>query len=113
MHEFGLCEGIVDAVLKRAAGRPVTRVRVRVGALHRVAEPALDQAFEMIAAGTVAEHAAVDVVVIPVLLTCRSCGCADEVDEPYAACQRCGGTDLATEGGDELTLESISLAAPA
>lgn len=113
MHEFGLCEGIVDAVLKRAAGRPVTRVRVRVGALHRVAEPALDQAFEMIAAGTVAENAAVDVVVIPVHLTCASCGWADDADEPYAACQQCGGTDLTAEGGDELTLESISLAAPA
>lgn len=113
MHEFGLCEGIVDAVLKRAAGRPVTRVRVRVGALHRVAEPALDQAFEMIAAGTVAEHAAVDLVVIPVRVTCASCRWKDEADEPYAACERCGGTDLAVEGGDELTLESISLAAPA
>jgi hydrogenase nickel incorporation protein HypA/HybF len=113
VHEFGLCEGIVDAVLTRAAGRPVTRVRVRVGALHRVAEPALEQAFEMIAAGTVAEHAAVDLVVIPVHLTCHSCGWHDEVEEPYAACERCGGTDLTAEGGDELTLESISLAAPA
>jgi len=113
VHEIGLCEGIVDAVLKRAAGRPVTRVRVRVGALHRVAEPALDQAFEMVAAGTVAENAAVDLIVIPVELTCRSCGWQDSAEEPYAACEQCGGVDLAVEGGDELTLESISLAAPA
>ncbi len=110
MHEFGLCEGILDAVLARAAGRPVTRVRVHIGALHRVAEPALHQAFEMVAAGTVAENAAVDMVVVPVRATCGSCGWQAEMDEPYGVCAECGSSRVAIEGGDELLLESISLA---
>ena len=113
MHEYGLCEGIVDAVLKRAAGRPVTRVKVRIGALHRVAEPALDQAFELLTAGTVAEHAAVDMVVVPVRATCGLCGWTGESDDVYAVCPACAGTEVAVEGGDELVLESIQLAAPA
>jgi len=112
MHEFGLCEGILDAVLARAVGRPVTRVRVQIGALHRVDAGALDQAFEMVAAGTVAENAAVDLVVMPVHATCGSCGWRAELDEPYGVCAACGGTDVAIEGGDELLLESISLALP-
>jgi hypothetical protein len=29
MHEFGLCEGVLDAVRQRADGRRVTGVRVR------------------------------------------------------------------------------------
>lgn len=111
MHEFGLCEGIVDAVLVRAAGRPVTRVRVRVGALHRVAKPAVAQAFEMLAVGTVAERAMVDVVVVPVRATCGLCGFEAESGDAFAVCGRCGGTDVAIEGGDELVLESIQLAA--
>jgi hydrogenase nickel incorporation protein HypA/HybF len=113
VHEFGLCEGIVDAVLTRAAGRQVTGVRVRIGALHRVAGPSLDQAFEMLAAGTVAEHAAVDMVVVPVRATCGLCGWTSESEDAYAVCGACGGTDVAIEGGDELILESIQLAAPA
>ena len=36
LHELGLCEGVLQAVERRAAGRRVTRVRVRVGAQHRV-----------------------------------------------------------------------------
>ena len=57
MHELGLCAGILEAVERRAAGRRVTRVRLRVGTLHRVVTPALDQAFELVAGGTVAEGA--------------------------------------------------------
>ncbi len=78
MHEIGLCEGILDAVQRRAAGRRVLAVRVRAGADLRVVEPALDQAFMLVAAGSVAEGARVDLVPVD---------------------------------GDELTLESIELAA--
>jgi len=113
MHEFGLCEGILDAVLARAAGRPVTRARVQIGALHRVDPAALEQAFEMVAAGTVAENAAVDLVVVPVRVSCASCGWQAESEEPYAVCETCSGTDVAIEGGDELLLESVSFPVPA
>ena len=48
MHELGLCEGVLEAVERRAAGRRVTRVRVRVGAQHRVVESAFDQSFALV-----------------------------------------------------------------
>jgi hydrogenase nickel incorporation protein HypA/HybF len=112
MHELGLCQGIVDAVERRAAGRRVTGVKVRVGALHRVVEPALDQAFALAAAGTVAEGAEVEMVVVPVRVDCRGCGHQAASDDPFGACSNCGGTDLDMVGGDELVLESIALAAP-
>ncbi|HET9289505.1 MAG TPA: hydrogenase/urease maturation nickel metallochaperone HypA, partial [Actinomycetes bacterium] len=52
MHELGLCEGILEAVERRAAGRRVNRVRVRVGAQHRVVESAFDQSFALVSQGT-------------------------------------------------------------
>jgi hydrogenase nickel incorporation protein HypA/HybF len=67
MHEFGLCEGILDAVERRAAGREVAGVRVRVGEALRVAEPALDQAFTLASEGTVAEGAQIEMVEVDVL----------------------------------------------
>ncbi|MGH3655090.1 MAG: hydrogenase maturation nickel metallochaperone HypA [Micromonosporaceae bacterium] len=79
MHEIGLCEPVLDAVQRRAAGRRVTGVKLRVGAAHRVVPAAMQQAFELVSAGTVAEGAALEL--------------------------------LAVEG-DELTLESISVAHP-
>jgi hydrogenase nickel incorporation protein HypA/HybF len=107
MHEIGLCESIMEAVERRAAGRRVTAVCVRVGTLQRVWKPAFDQAFEMVATGTVAEGAAVDLIVLPVRSTCRACGAAAESEEVPLACAACGATDLELTGGDELLLESI------
>jgi len=102
VHELGLCEGILQAVERRAAGRRVTRVRVRVGAQHRVVESAFDQSFALVSQGTVA-----DLVVVPVRVTCLDCGHEAEAADPLAACPACGGLDLDTMGGDELILEAI------
>ena len=62
MHEIGLCEAIIDAVERRAAGRRVLAVRVRAGDDLMVVEPALDQAFALVAEGTVAEGARMEMV---------------------------------------------------
>jgi hydrogenase nickel incorporation protein HypA/HybF len=107
MHEFGMCDGIVEAVQRRAAGRPVARVRVRVGTLHRVVEGAFQQAFAHAAEGTEAEHAAVELVVIPVSATCLACGVVVEANEIIAVCPKCGASDLDLTAGEELILESI------
>jgi hydrogenase nickel incorporation protein HypA/HybF len=111
MHEFGLCEAIVDAVEHRAAGRRVEGLRVRIGARHRVVKSAFDQAFSLVASGTVADGAAVDWVVIPARISCRACGQAVDSEDVLALCSGCGSADLDLEGGDELTLESIRLLA--
>ena len=113
MHEFGLCDGIVEAVQRRAGGRPVTRVRVRVGALYRVVDEAFQHAFAHAAEGTEAEHAAVDLVVVPALAVCRSCGAKAETEDILVMCPKCEGEDVDVTGGDELVLESIEYAAPA
>lgn len=64
MHEVGLCEGLLDVVERRATGRKVLSVRVRAGRDLRVVEPAIEQAFALVAEGTVAEGARVDLVPI-------------------------------------------------
>jgi hydrogenase nickel incorporation protein HypA/HybF len=112
MHEIGLIEALMEAVERRAAGRPIARVRFRVGTLHRVAEPAVAQAFELVSAGTVAEGAEVDLVILPVRVTCRGCGTETTDNDLVTVCPQCGATDLELTGGDELILESIQLAAP-
>jgi hydrogenase nickel incorporation protein HypA/HybF len=65
MHEVGICEDVLDAVLRRANGRTVTRVRVRIGAEQKVSQDLFDRAFPLVAAGTEAADAAVDVVTVP------------------------------------------------
>ncbi|MEV6984371.1 hydrogenase maturation nickel metallochaperone HypA [Sphaerisporangium sp. NPDC051017] len=110
VHEFGIAESILAAVEGRADGRRIRRARVQVGALLHVAEPSLNDAFSLVAEGTVAEGAHLDLVTIPVRLTCRACGDVSTSVDPYAVCPRCGDSDVDCEGGDDLVLESIQLA---
>ena len=74
MHEFGLCEGVVDAVRQRAGGRQVTGVRVRFGVRHAVDEESLVQAFSMLAEGTESAGAAVELVTVT---------SEDRIDTPF------------------------------
>jgi hydrogenase nickel incorporation protein HypA/HybF len=110
MHEFGLAEGVLDAVRQRAAGRRVTGIRVRFGVRHAVDAESLSQAFAMVAEGTEAAGAAVDLVTVPARVTCRGCGFTGETADVLAVCPRCSGTDVDITGGDEMTLESVRYA---
>jgi hydrogenase nickel incorporation protein HypA/HybF len=110
MHEFGLAEGVLDTVRQRAAGRKVTGIRVRFGVRHAVDEESLGQAFSMIAEGTEAAGAKVELVTVPASVTCRGCGFTGETTDLLPSCPRCGGDDVALTGGDEMTLESVTYA---
>ena len=110
MHELGLCQAIVDAVEQGAHGRQVLRVRIRVGAQHRCSPEEFEHAFALIAEGTVAAGATVDMVVTPARVICESCGFDGENGSVIGLCPRCGSPSVDIHGGDELTVESMQLA---
>jgi len=112
VHEFGLCEGVLEAVQARAGGRQVTGIRVRCGVRHAVDAASMAQAFSVVAAGTEAADAAVEVVTVPATIACRDCGTASESADLLPVCPHCGGADTEVSGGDELTLESVRYAIP-
>jgi len=110
MHEFGLCEGVLDTVRRRAAGRPVRRVRLRIGVRHAAEAASMEQAFQLLAEGTEASGATLVLVTIPARLACRGCGATADTTDLLALCPACGGDDVELTGGDELTLESLEYA---
>ena len=112
MLEFGLVEGIIETVRERAGDRPVARVKVRIGTLHRAPNGPMEQAFEMVGAGTVVEGATLELVQMPVTSTCRDCGRVSSSDEMVLLCPGCDGTFIVYSGGDELLLESIEYRHP-
>jgi hydrogenase nickel incorporation protein HypA/HybF len=112
MHEYGLSEGVLDAVRQRANGRKVAKIRVRFGVRHAVVAESLEQAFSLVAAGTEADGAAVDLVTVPATISCRDCGASAETTDILAVCPRCGGDDVEISGGDDMVLESVTYEAP-
>ena len=112
MHEVGLVEGIVDTVRRRAGDRPVARVKVQIGTLHRASQGPMELAFEMVAAGTIMDGATLELIQMPVTSTCRECGRAGSGDEIALVCASCGAASMEYTGGDELILESIEYRSP-
>ena len=107
MHEIGLCQSVLSVVEERAAGSRVAGVRLRVGALHRVSPEAFDQNFSLVAAGSLADGAAVEVEIVPVVGHCRDCGHQWEAQDQLPLCPGCESMQVELSGGDELVLESL------
>jgi hydrogenase nickel incorporation protein HypA/HybF len=112
VHEFGVAAAVLDAVEARAAGRRVTGVRLHVGALQRLDRAVFDDAFALVGGGGVADGAGIEVVEVGVEVRCRDCAAGTTGDELITTCGRCAGHDLELVTGDELVLESITLADP-
>jgi hydrogenase nickel incorporation protein HypA/HybF len=111
MHETGLSEAIVEAAVRRAAGRRVTGLRVRIGG-HLVDPDVVTQGILLAATGTAVESAAVDLVLVPMSMRCRMCLQAGAVTDHLAmvACPACGSVDIDVTGDDGVVLESITVA---
>lgn len=89
------------------------KVRIRAGALLRVVEPSLQQAWELLTAGTPAQRAQVELVQVPAELHCERCDHTGPTMDALATCPACGSGYVHLSGGDELVLESLTYAAPA
>jgi hydrogenase nickel incorporation protein HypA/HybF len=107
MHELSLSSGIVDVVVRHAAGRPVTAVSVRCGALRQVVPASLEFYFGIVARDTVAEGATLEVEFVPARLRCRPCGREWSPEIPWFRCPDCASEDVAIDAGEELEVESI------
>ena len=108
MHELAITQSVVDAVTERTGSAPVACVRVRVGRLAGVVPDAMRFCFEMVAAGTPCEGAALEIDEPVGRARCRSCGADFETAEVLPLCP-CGSADIAVQGGTELRIREVEL----
>ena len=105
---MGYCEGVLEAVERRAKGRPVSRIGVRIGAVHRVVPDVFEQSFQLAAVGGPAEGACTEVTVQPVEGHCMDCRHDFSSLDPAPSCPSCGSIEVAAHGGDEVVLEWVA-----
>ncbi|MGB8652435.1 MAG: hydrogenase maturation nickel metallochaperone HypA [Mycobacteriales bacterium] len=105
MHELSYAEAALEAVERRAHGRRVARVGVRIGCVHRVVAAAFAHSFALAAVGGVAEQALTELTVVPAQGHCWDCSEDFTTSDPGSACPRCGSLEVVVTGGDEVVLE--------
>ena len=109
VHELSLSSAIVNTVVKHAAGRRVTVVSLRVGALRQVVPDTLEFYFEFVARGTVCEGARLEQELIPARLRCRDCAHGWAIEIPAFRCPSCAGADVVVAAGSEFEVEEIEV----
>jgi len=113
MHETALVAHLLRRVVQeaRAAGAArVAAVRLRVGEFAGVEPSLLEEAFRRQSPGTSAEEARLEIVAVPLEALCDSCGHRFRVEQFRFQCPACGGCRTRVVAGEELDLESLSIA---
>ncbi|MGW1680240.1 hydrogenase maturation nickel metallochaperone HypA/HybF [Saccharopolyspora sp. NPDC002376] len=108
MHELGITQSIVDAVLAAVDDPAIKSVHLEVGRLSGVVPDAIRFCFELVAEGTRLTGARLDIVEPSGRGECRSCGAEVEMDDLLASCP-CGGVDLAVVAGQELRIKAVEV----
>ena len=114
MHEFSICQTLVDAVLTemRKIGSEHVRLlktRVVVGGLRQIVPEYLEQAYDVLIRDTVAEGSVLKVEVTPVVGKCEDCGWNGDITKGKFCCANCGSKRAQIMGGMELYLDNLEI----
>ncbi len=112
MHEMAIALNIlniVTAVAQREGAQRITKVNVVVGELRGIIPLQLIYSFGLIAEGTMARGAQLDLEIIPVTVRCKRCGETFIVKDHRYTCLKCQGEDVQTIGGTELRVKDIEV----
>ncbi|PWR23125.1 hydrogenase maturation nickel metallochaperone HypA [Zavarzinia compransoris] len=108
MHELSITRNIVAIVGEAAKGRPVGTVTLEIGMLSGVLAEAIAFCFEIVAEGTAAEGARLDIRQVPGRARCGDCGQEFDTPDLFTPCP-CGSRNVTRIAGEELKIRSIEL----
>jgi hydrogenase nickel incorporation protein HypA/HybF len=113
MHEVGIMEAALEAVLNRArvhGAQRVHRIVLRIGALSGVDADSLRFAFDAVTPGTIAAEALLEIRTVAAIARCSACD-ADFTAEAGAifSCPRCCRLSGDVRQGRELELSRIEM----
>lgn len=112
MHEFGIAQGLLEAVLAKAQevqAPRVTAIRLAVGVFSGIETDALAFAFASLAADTPAATARLMIETIPGRCYCSACQELFECAPADYRCPRCGQTSPDMRTGREMKLIAMEV----
>jgi hydrogenase nickel incorporation protein HypA/HybF len=112
MHEMSLCESILQVLEQQAEAQRFSKiktVRLEIGALAGVEIEALRFSFDVVAHGSLAESACLEVIEIPGQAWCMPCGCNVRVNQLYDECPHCGSHQLQINSGDQMRIKELEV----
>lgn len=110
MHELSLCRSIVTITTRAAAGRPVARVELDVGALRQVVPETLVYCWGVVTEDSPLAGSELRVTSIPAVIDCADCGAGTTLrGVPMLICGSCGSGAVTVTSGEEFLVRSIDV----
>ena len=121
MHEMPFTQSILDLALTAAGGKTIRRIHLRVGRLSAIVPASVEVFFDFLSKDTAAEGAELIFQMIPIVLTCRSCGLTRLIDHDESLSARqslaasfrqactCGKGDFTVTSGLSFDLAEIEI----
>jgi hydrogenase nickel incorporation protein HypA/HybF len=109
MHELAITQNIVDIALKSAAESRVKGITIVLGELSGIVEDSVRFCFDVVAADTAAQGAALTFHKVPAHLRCTKCAFEFKLDNGDWACPQCGNLGGEVMQGRECYIESIDV----
>lgn len=112
MHELSLCEGVLQVLRDNAGRQGYRRVRtiwLEVGALSCVDMEALRFSFGVVARGTLADEAMLEIIEVPGAAWCLRCARTVKVAQRFDACPDCGAHPLQVTAGTEMRVRELEV----
>lgn len=107
MHELSLAQAILETAEQQAVSHGASRVlaiRLRIGELSAVVAEALTFSFGIVAQGTRADGAEMQVEHVPWTVRCSGCSAEYRVQDGLPACPACHA-----QGGETLTGRELQI----
>lgn len=112
MHEVGLMQSTLAIAMERATAegaRRIHRLTMRIGPLSGVMPEALEFAFDVLARGTMAEGAALEVERVPIICYCPTCRLEFRPEDLFCECPQCHHGSAEVHQGREFELASLEV----
>lgn len=111
MHEFNVCQTIIDSVKEHVSGtgQSVKKIIVVIGALRPIVSEYLIFSYSYLTKGTIAEGSELIIKRPPAQGKCSRCGSITELVDRFFRCRQCGEKRGEIIGGRELYIEYIEL----
>lgn len=113
MHEVGIMQNLLNAAVARAqqeGAQHINRIHLRVGEASGAVPESLGLAFEVVAKGTIAEVAKLEIEKIPVVCYCPHCQQEyHPTDDLWHQCPHCQQLDCEIRQGKEFELAFLEV----
>ncbi len=115
MHELPVMNSILAVVLKHAASNQVKKVvaiHLQVGELSDLEDAWMQQYFDYVSKGSLAEGAVLKIERIPVVMRCSACGHSFRInvkDGMKPLCPECGGDKHSLVSGREYLIKNMEV----